>query len=412
MPGLLDLTDDPQQMGLLSLGLRLMSTPGKFGTALGQAGLGALGDLQQARSVLEARKLREQQMKFQQAQEQRAAAAEQRLAALAPLQQEAAVLQLRQAQEAERLAQEERERADAFRKSIPSPQGQALQALGANASPTLDNAARLAPVDPRSQFLYNALQAGQLKPMEYLTATQKDQTPIKVGAGEALVDPRTYRPVFTNPKEDANPAEWRLYQLSGAPQRNITFDQWDQARKRAAATNVTVQPDNLGLKPKDRFEMEQKLAADFNAATKTDRGIVSVSADLTNILKQPGAIKDQAAIYKFAKFLDPDGAVREADYAAIVKTAGGLDYVKSLINKALTGEQLTDNQRNQMDSLVRSMAGVAQKRMDAVKQRFAANARMYNLTPDNIFQLGAEDVPGLSLQDAAAAELARRQRRN
>lgn len=73
MPGLLDLVDDPNQLGLLSLGLRLMSTPGKFGAALGQAGMGALGDVQQARSALEARKLREQQMRFQQLQEERAA---------------------------------------------------------------------------------------------------------------------------------------------------------------------------------------------------------------------------------------------------------------------------------------------------------------------------------------------------
>lgn len=172
-------------------------------------------------------------------------------------------------------------------------------------------------------------------------------------------------------------------------------------------TTVTVQPDNLGLKPKDRFEMEQKLGTDYTNATKTDRGIVSVSADLTNILKQPGAIKDQAAIYKFAKFLDPEGAVREADYAAIVKTAGGLDYVKNLVNRALTGEQLGPKQRTEMDNLVRSMAAVAQKRIDVAKKRFGGTAKMYNLDPENIFQTG-DDMPP-SLQDAAAAELRRRQ---
>lgn len=172
-------------------------------------------------------------------------------------------------------------------------------------------------------------------------------------------------------------------------------------------TTVTVQPDNLGLKPKDRFEMEQKLAADYTTATKTDRGIVSVSSDLANILKQPGAIKDQAAIYKFAKFLDQEGAVREADYAAIVNTAGGLDKVQSLFNRAMTGEQLSPKQRTEMDNLVRSMATVAQKRIDGTKKRFTGNARMYNLDPDNVFQMGDDQVP--SLQDAAAAELRRRQ---
>ena len=75
MPGLLDLVDDPQQLGLLSLGLRLMSTPGKFGTALGQAGMGALGDVQQARTAMEARKqdaLRQQMLQMQMQQMQQA----------------------------------------------------------------------------------------------------------------------------------------------------------------------------------------------------------------------------------------------------------------------------------------------------------------------------------------------------
>lgn len=394
MPGLLDITDDPNTAGLLSLGLRLMSTPGKFGTALGQAGLGAMGDVQQARQMMEQRKLREQQAKMQ------------------GLQMQSLEQQLADAQRAREEAQRQAERDDAFRRSIPSPQGQALQSLGADASPTLANAARLPQVDPRNQFLYEALQTRQIKPMDYLTATQKDRTPIKLGKDDRLLDPITNRVLvdaMPDPSKDTAPSDWKLYQLSGAPQRGLSFDQWDLTRRRANATSVTVQPDNLGLKPKDKFEMEQKLGADFSAATKNDRAIISTSQDISGILQQGGALKDQAAIYKFAKALDPDGAVREADYAAIVRTAGGLDYVKALVNKALTGEQLSTNQRTEMARLMQSMAAVAQGRIDKAKTRFGSNATLYNLNPDNVFQGGVDSAP--SLQDLAAAELARRQGR-
>ena len=51
MAGLLNVTEDPATLGLLSLGLRLMSTPGNFGQALGHAGLGALGDVQTAQQL-------------------------------------------------------------------------------------------------------------------------------------------------------------------------------------------------------------------------------------------------------------------------------------------------------------------------------------------------------------------------
>ena len=77
--GLLDydgLTDDPRQQGLLSLGLRLMSTPGKFGQAFGQAGLGAMGDMKAAkRGLLEAEFKRAQMSEMQSQEEQRRALA-------------------------------------------------------------------------------------------------------------------------------------------------------------------------------------------------------------------------------------------------------------------------------------------------------------------------------------------------
>ena len=65
MAGLLD---DPNQVGLLSLGLRLMSTPGKFGSALGTSGLGAMGDMQQAQAAQQMarqRAMQEQMMQMQ-----------------------------------------------------------------------------------------------------------------------------------------------------------------------------------------------------------------------------------------------------------------------------------------------------------------------------------------------------------
>lgn len=65
--------------------------------------------------------------------------------------------------------------------------------------------------------------------------------PIKLGAGETLLDPATFRALATGPAKPADdPSDWRLYQLSGAAQRGLSFDQWDQARRRAGAASTTV----------------------------------------------------------------------------------------------------------------------------------------------------------------------------
>lgn len=234
MPGLLDLVDDPNQLGLLSLGMRLMSTPGKFGAALGQAGMGALGDVQQARSAMEARKLREQQMALQQAQEQRA---QQQFV----LQQQVGGLQLNQAARADAEAQAQAERDAAFIKAIPSPQGQALRSLGADASPTMANAARMPAVDPRSQFLFDALQARQLKPMDYLTATAKDDAPIKLGEGETLLSGKAsgYKPLAQGqPKASDTPAAIREYQFAVTQGYKGSFQQFQTEQKKAGATKI------------------------------------------------------------------------------------------------------------------------------------------------------------------------------
>lgn len=398
MPGLLDLVDDPNQLGLLSLGLRLMSTPGKFGAALGQAGMGALGDVQQARAAMEARKqdaLRQQMLQ----------------------------MQMQQMQQTQLEAQRAREEADKLKQS----RGSFLDSIDPNAGPAMPLSVPQAMRAGLSQQEIQALMPakaenpfGKIDPKDYTPASVRkfamtnnfaDLVPVRK---VEFVDGRAVDPFNTAPgtvipprAPVSNPVTDLL--IPGPDGQLVPNRPLIAAKKELVppGTTVTVQPDNLGLRPKDRFEMEQKLGADYTNATKTDRGIVSVSADLTNILKQPGAIKDQAAIYKFAKFLDPEGAVREADYAAIVKTAGGLDYVKNLVNRALTGEQLGPKQRTEMDNLVRSMAAVAQKRIDVAKKRFGGTAKMYNLDPENIFQTG-DDMPP-SLQDAAAAELRRRQ---
>jgi hypothetical protein len=219
-----------------------------------------------------------------------------------------------------------------------------------------------------------------------------------VGSSLVRTDLPEPREAFRAPeKPEAQPSSVREYDYARQQGYGGTYEQWVTAQKRAAASSVNVNTDSLGLKPKDRFEMEGQLRNDYGKATTLDQSIVNVAADISNIFKQGGALKDQAAIYKFAKFLDPDGAVRESDYAAIVRTAGGLDYVASLVNKALTGEQLSPKQRKEMESLTQSMADVANRRIAKQQQTYSGRAKMYNLAPENIFssgQAGAGSMPG------------------
>ena len=63
-----NLLDNPNDVGMLSLGFRLLSTPGKFGQALGTSGLGAMGDMQQAKQAQALAQQRMLQQEMQQMQ--------------------------------------------------------------------------------------------------------------------------------------------------------------------------------------------------------------------------------------------------------------------------------------------------------------------------------------------------------
>jgi hypothetical protein len=48
---------------------------------------------------------------------------------------------------------------------------------------------------------HEAVRSGFGNPLEYINSLRKDKSPIKLGAGESLLDPTNFQPLATNPKE-------------------------------------------------------------------------------------------------------------------------------------------------------------------------------------------------------------------
>lgn len=91
-------------------------------------------------------------------------------------------------------------RMEQFRQSIPSPQMQASQqALMGGGGPTVANAQRMQPVDPRMQMLHGAMQAGMGTPMDYIKEAMPRDEFENVAPGTTRVNKRTNQPVFTAP---------------------------------------------------------------------------------------------------------------------------------------------------------------------------------------------------------------------
>jgi hypothetical protein len=251
MNGLLGTADDPRTMGLLSMGLRLMSTPGKFGSAFGQAGLGALGDMQQAQQMQEQRKragLQEQLVMLQ-------------LAQAKQQQEQAAAAQARKTRDDEILA-------GSFRPMPgPMPDGQA------GVQPRFDIHGMLG----RGLSMDSVPEAIRLQQVLNPPRKLRDVAP-----GASVIDEANpTKPLYTAPKEEAATSDWKDFQKNVAGGYKGSFlDYQREMANLKAPKGPTV---NVGA-PEREFDKElakldaKQLDAYRDSADKSAGAVARVRA--------------------------------------------------------------------------------------------------------------------------------------
>jgi hypothetical protein len=149
---------------------------------------------------------------------------------------------------------------------------------------------------------------------------------------------------------------------------------------------VTVTPDNLGLKPKDRFDMEDKLRGDFqaNPTVKAAAEMQSAFKLIETASKNPSPANDMAMATKYMKLLDPGSVVRESELAMAMNTTGLVDKVQNYAKMIVTGQKLTPTQRQEFLESAKAINDAFQKEREGIAVRFSENAKQYNLSPENV----------------------------
>ena len=362
--GLLDSLTSEQ--GLLGLSLLAAAAPKERRTSIGEGLLMASQNVMQQRNAQEERAAR---MRMQQMQEQQ-------------LQMQLAAQKRQQAMEDEARAREAQ-----FRSLIPSPQMQAnADALSGGGGPTVANAAKVRPVDPAQQLQYEALRLGQIKPLDYINAQRKDTTPMKLVAGEALIDPRTYKPLFTNPKESATPEAIRAIEAvygAGSPEAiKAKRDYIAKMTTHQPATQVSVNTGQKGL------DNTLKLRGDFRSEPvyKAHQEMQSAYAQIQQSLKQASPAGDLAGATKIMKLLDPGSVVRESELGMAMQASGLMDRLANYADNIIKGTKLTPTQRADFQRLADALYA------ESVKQYNAKRAEYQGIAERN--QLSVPDVLG------------------
>lgn len=213
--------NDPQSVGLLSLGLRLMSTPGGLGQALGQSGLGAMSDVRATQQASQQQQMAK--LAFERAQMERDQAAE--------------------SQRRQKLIEQ------AAQLAMVSPQQKATATNPALIESAMGNpefggssaseAAAAGPQFNQGDFIKRLMSIDPLEGIKQQAALQKQQLqPVKLGAGETLLDPVTFRQLANNPKADAEDTFIRFLKQSGIDPASPQGQKLIQARMQKETTHA------------------------------------------------------------------------------------------------------------------------------------------------------------------------------
>jgi hypothetical protein len=230
-------------------------------------------------------------------------------------------------------------------------------ARDAYAQSEAEKAERLAQINQTSEYLRNtfpdlaeAVNAGMPLDSAWNEAMKRSQPkgprdPIKVGAGETLLDPNTMQPLYTGPADQ-----------------------------------------------KDQFGYEKDLYSQYTAAdpVKQYQGIKAGYEKLQQAAAQGSGPGDMSLIFGFMKMLDPTSTVREGEYASAQNSGGIPAQLQGLYNKAIDGQFLTPAQRDEFLRTAESIYTESVGNLEATNQQFTERAGGYGVDP-NRFIVKPED---------------------
>ena len=167
-----------------------------------------------------------------------------------------------------------------------------------------------------------------------------------------------------------------------------------KGRARAFGADAFLDPDSPQYKTRkdeearnDKFkgverEITEKLTT--GDAGKKVLAVNSAADAIMSALKENNPLSATTAIYKFAKLLDPAGAVRNEDSKMIADPGGPLGELAMLHNQILEKGALTDTSKKMMRKLLPSLVSSEYSSYAQVRDALVRSAEASGANPANI----------------------------
>lgn len=402
MPGLLDddLFNDPKKLGLLTMGLSLLSTPGRFGESFGRAGLqgvqatrGAMKDAQQSQmaklqldeakqKALDAQQAREMEMRIAQTAQnflrppQPARPGTADLQSMMPQGTSIGAMQPIPAQQGGFDTQ-------GFLGALPSVQGMnPLKAIETQAKyrQMLGKENQINKLDAKDftpSSLAKFAQSGNYGDLERLDKLHFGDT----GGQIAAFNPFTGTKVTATPKTGDPFKDLLVSDANGQLVPNRPLIGAKSAVASAGASKNTII--NSGQKG---FDNEQGLRKEFQGLPES-KGYAEVRQawdQIRTAIDSKSPAGDLAAATKFMKLLDPGSVVRESELGMAMSATGAVDRLQNFVSMMASGEKLTAKQRADFRNVGEQLHNAARDAYIGKTKFFRERANEYQLNPDAI----------------------------
>lgn len=135
---------------------------------------------------------------------------------------------------------------------------------------------------------------------------------------------------------------------------------------------------------------ETELRKEFNAITKDYRTIGDSYSRILKAAEKPSAAGDLSLIFNYMKMLDPNSVVRESEFSnaenarAWFAENGVPTFVQLSYNKAIKGQKLTQNQRNDFVSMAGNLMKAQQASFNALSDQYRKIAEDNGYNPERV----------------------------
>ena len=303
---------------------------------------------------------------------------------------------------------------------LPTSAGAAMPPAQAAATPMNQNVARANQYRKAAQMLNMAGQGEQAMKYEDLAYKLDPQNTSTGTALSKLIAERAALPpgspmipIYTSAieKEAQNaPAAPRAGTLLSQLQAELVaatdprIKQQIEARIQKEINNPPPQTVILN-EGKEGFKNVMQLGSEFKNEPiyKEYQGMQTAFNQVNTALNQETPIGDLAGATKMMKLMDPGSVVRESELALAMAAAGRMDLLKNLLNRAITGEKLTPQQRLDFKALSNELYAAAGQAYNNKRGEYEALGNAYKL-PNLNTALGAPaNVPSIVRQPGGAA---------